>query len=293
MADAGHEGVLTTGTGRHIGYLIRGPQHGRSVVYLHGAPGCRREQYFVPDEVLDRFGLRLISIDRPGYGDTDPIDGDRVVRVADVLEVCDALGIDSFAVVAVSSGGSYALTLAAVAPERVERVVLSSAQMPYDDEAAIQGLQPEQLRLLPLLRLGRTDDVVAGFELARAGLLDDPMAALAPNMVTLSGREHAWSHQPWVRDILIDDIREGLRRRVDGFLDDMVGWPHPFEIDLSQIRCPVRAVHGTADDWEPLTNLRRILPQLADAQLVLLDGLNHFGPLLYPDLVFSLTAPGQ
>lgn len=86
MADSDQEGVLTTGTGRQIGYLIRGPQHGRSVVYLHGAPGCRREQRFVPDEVLYRFELRLISIDRPGYGDTDPVDRNRVVRVADVLE---------------------------------------------------------------------------------------------------------------------------------------------------------------------------------------------------------------
>jgi pimeloyl-ACP methyl ester carboxylesterase len=48
-----------------------------------------------------------------------------------------------------SSGGSYALTLAALAPQRVTRVVLSSAQMPYDDDASLADLQPGQLAERP------------------------------------------------------------------------------------------------------------------------------------------------
>lgn len=289
MADTDAEAVITSPAGRAIGYLARGPVDGRTVIYLHGAPGSRREQLVVPEVVLDRLGIRLVSIDRSGYGQTDPVDGDRVRRVADVLDVCNALGVDSAPVVAVSSGGTYALTLAAVAPERVDRVILSSAQMPYDDESSIHGLQPEQLALLPLLRTGRTDDVVAGFELARAGMLEDPLAALAPNMATLSAKERRWADQPWVRDVLVDDIQEGLRVSVEGFLDDMLAWPNPFEVDLRNVRCPVRAVHGTADDWEPLTNLQRVLPLMNDTQLLLLDGLNHFGPLLHPELVLGLA----
>ena len=62
----------------------------------------------------------------------------------------------------------------------------------------------------------------------------------------------------------------------------------PFEVDLTSIRCPVRAVHGSLDDWEPLANLERVLAAVLDAQLFRLEGLNHFGPLLYPDLLVSL-----
>lgn len=120
-------------------------------------------------------------------------------------------------------------------------------------------------------------------------MLEDPLAALAPNMATLSAKERRWADQPWVRDVLVDDIREGLRVSVEGFLDDMLAWPNPFEVDLRNVRCPVRAVHGTADDWEPLTNLQRVLPLMNDTQLLLLDGLNHFGPLLHPELVLGLA----
>jgi pimeloyl-ACP methyl ester carboxylesterase len=66
----------------------------------------------VPEHVLERFDVRLVSVDRAGYGATDPLPGGRPGRVQDVLTVCDALGIADFALLAVSSGGSYALMLA-------------------------------------------------------------------------------------------------------------------------------------------------------------------------------------
>lgn len=285
------EGVVETSTGRQAGWLARGPADGAPVLYLHGSPGCRREQLVWPDDVLDRFGVRLVAVDRPGYGESDPNPGNRISRAADVLAACDALGLSDFAVLAVSSGGTFALTLAAVAADRVTRVVLSSAQMPYDDEAAVAGLQPAQLGLLPALRLGRIPPLVEGFEGFRTGLLRSPAAAMTESLETLTPRERAWYEQPWVQDVFADDITEGVRRSVDGVLDDALAWPVPFEVDVaSQVRCPVRAVHGTADDWEPLPNLLRIVGTLADCQVVLLDGLNHLGPMLYPDLVMSLAA---
>ena len=35
-------------------------------------------------------------------------------------------------------------------------------------------------------------------------------------------------------------------------------------------------------------NLTRVLAQLPDAQLFVLEGLNHFGSIMYPDLTASL-----
>lgn len=290
MRDSADEGSIRAKSGRRIGYLMRGPLDGQVVIYLHGMPSCRLEQRLFPGDVLERFGIRLISIDRPGWGDTDPQAGDRIERSADVLTLCDTLGVATFPLIAASAGGSYALALAATALDRVERVVLVSAQMPYDDETAIQSLQPDQLALLPGLRLGRIPPVIAGCEEYRARLLGDPLGGFAPTMATLTVRERAFTDQPWVQEAMASEIREGLAGRVDGLVDDLLGWPQPFEVDLGEVRCPVRAIHGTLDDWEPLPNLRRALAVLPEAELILLEGLNHFGPLLYPDLVMSLAA---
>jgi len=281
--------VVTGADGRRVGYLARGPRAGRPVLYLHGAPGSRREQRILPDQVLRRFGVRLVSVDRAGYGATDPLPGGRPTRVRDVLTVCDALGIDGFPLVAVSSGGSYAITLAALEPDRVDRVVLSSAQMPYDDDNALGDLQPDQRSELAALRAGRSPDLEREYEEARSALLADVLDGMAGPMATLSRREQDWFAQPWVQQVLVEDVEEGVRASIEGYLEDGLSVVRPLEVDVTSVRAPVRAVHGSIDDWEPLDNLRRTLAGLADVQLFVLDGLNHFGPLLYPDLLVSLA----
>lgn len=281
--------VVAGPTGRAVGFLARGSADGPVVIHLHGAPGSRFEQHLVfPEEVLDRFGIRVVSVDRPGYGNSDPLPASRPERAQDVLAVADALEIERFAVLGVSSGGTNALTLAAVAPDRVDRVVLLSAQMPYDDDEAISGLQPGQAFGLPFLRGGRSELIEQYMGDVRATMLADPVAGFEESTRTLSRREQGWYAQPWVRDAFVVDMQEALRVSAEGYIDDALISVRPFEIDVSAVRCPVRAVHGTADDWEPLANLRRVLAQLADAQLVLLEGLNHFGGVMYPDLAASL-----
>jgi pimeloyl-ACP methyl ester carboxylesterase len=62
------EDVVRISGGRQVGYMLRGPANGDVVVYLHGMPGCRREQRIFPDSVLERLCLRVLSIDRPEWG---------------------------------------------------------------------------------------------------------------------------------------------------------------------------------------------------------------------------------
>lgn len=258
------------------------------MLYLHGVPSCRREQLLFPEAVLSDLGLRVISIDRPGWGSTDPLRGDRVARSSDALDVADHLGIDTFSLMAVSSGGSYAVVRAATSPERVERVVLVGGQMPYDDDDAISTLVPDQLALLPALRQGRNERLVAGIDAYRNELLAAPFTVLEPTLATFSDPERALVHAPWFRAALEDEIREGLRASVEGLVEDLLTWPKPFEVDLSDVRCPVRAIHGTIDDWEPLSNLRRFLPAFRDAQLFTVDGGNHLAPMVHPYVTLSL-----
>ena len=279
--------TLVTAVGRRIGWLARGPDEGTPVLYLHGWPGSRLEQRVVPDAVLDRFGVRLISVDRPGWGNTDPLPGLRSERVMDVLAVCDALEVERFPIMGVSCGGSYVFTLAAVAPDRVTRVVSVSGQMPYDDDAAIEGLASDQAAELPLFRAGRTEELVAGCREERELFLTgDPYTDFAEG---LSPAEQAWYAQPAVLEGVAAEMREGFRTGVEGHVDDSLICVQSLDVDVSTIRCPVRAVHGAIDDWEPLPNLTRFLDRIDDTQLIVLDGMGHFGPHLYPDLLIALA----
>jgi pimeloyl-ACP methyl ester carboxylesterase len=74
--------------------------------------------------VASEAGLRIIGIDRPGYGLSTPQPGRTIAGwVPEALAVADHLGIGQFAAVGISTGGAYALALAALAPARVLGVV--------------------------------------------------------------------------------------------------------------------------------------------------------------------------
>lgn len=108
--------------------------HGPAVLLLHQTPRSWREYAAVLPLLADR-QLLAIAMDTVGYGDSygpDPGSIDAYASVA--LELLDALGLQTVHVVGHHTGGVIAIELAAAAPERVGRLVLSST--PLVDAAA-------------------------------------------------------------------------------------------------------------------------------------------------------------
>ncbi|MGH9232378.1 MAG: alpha/beta fold hydrolase, partial [Acidimicrobiales bacterium] len=87
-----------------------GDPAGAPVVYLHGTPDSRLARH--PDDGLAAVaGVRLLAIDRPGYGGSSPLpyppawSPEWPAAVAgDVARVLDARGVERCAVLAWSGG---------------------------------------------------------------------------------------------------------------------------------------------------------------------------------------------
>ena len=106
--------------GRMAGFADYGPAAVTAVLWCHGGPGSRIEPAHLAAQAAQA-GLRIIGIDRPGYGLSTPMPGRTIARwVPEALAVADHLGIGQFAVVGTSTGGAYALALT---PDRVLGVV--------------------------------------------------------------------------------------------------------------------------------------------------------------------------
>ncbi len=102
---------------------------GPAVVLLHGLAGFRqlwREQ--VPH--LTRSGLRAISVDLPGHGDSpDPVEALSIQGMADaVSRLLDSLDVSQAAIVGHSMGGRTMFNFAVDRPDRVWAVVPVGAQ---------------------------------------------------------------------------------------------------------------------------------------------------------------------
>ncbi len=104
------------------------------LVLLHESLGCVEAWRDVPPALAQRLGREVIAYDRLGFGRSDArtrrpsLDfiGEEAQTAFPALR--DALGLDFFALLGHSVGGTMALAIAGAAPQRCEAVVSVSAQ---------------------------------------------------------------------------------------------------------------------------------------------------------------------
>jgi len=108
--------------GRTLHYTDTGERGWRAVVYLGGTGTSARAALMTGylETLRRRLHLRLIAVERNGFGDTafDPR-WTLADYADDVRNVLDHLRVERFAVVAISGGGPYAAHVAAAMPDRL------------------------------------------------------------------------------------------------------------------------------------------------------------------------------
>src|SRR6478609_1646288 len=137
--------------GRRISTLTMGD--GPDVLLIHGL-GATKSSFFDTAAALTRSGYRVHALDLPGFGSSSkPLAGPYSARwFADsVVDVMDALGIESAHLVGNSMGGRVAIEVGLRAPARVKAVALLCPAVAFvrrDWHPLVRVLRPE-LGLLP------------------------------------------------------------------------------------------------------------------------------------------------
>lgn len=250
MAGPRIDETLTLGDGRTLGYAEYGDPGGTPGFYFHGHPGSRHEAELAHRAAAER-GIRVIALDRPGYGRSDFQPGRRILDwPADVAEAAGKLGLDRFAVLGASGGGPYALACGYALPGRVTGVGVVSGVGPYDAPHATAGMRWQNR---------------AGFQLgARVPLLASLiMWSMARNVRrrpertveaiarAMSGADAAIVRRAEVRQVLARDLQEAFRQGHRGAARDVVLLGNPWGFDLRDVRPPVFLWQGEADVLVP------------------------------------------
>jgi len=132
-------GSIVRPAGRRLAYDDVGDPGGAPLVYLHGFPDSRLSRH--PDDgIAAALGVRLVAVDRPGFGASE-CDGAATYaqEAEDVVALADHLGLDRFSVVGWSSGAALALACGAVAPCRVAAVGVLAGNPPLEADANLGG----------------------------------------------------------------------------------------------------------------------------------------------------------
>jgi pimeloyl-ACP methyl ester carboxylesterase len=131
-----HGSPIVVGDGLVLNVLERGK--GTPVILVHGLPSSATDWGRVPELLAGR-GLRAISYDRMGFGYSSRVatEGDNFTLASnarDLLALMDALGLPKALLVGWSYGGGVVQTVAAMAPARVEGLVLLGSIGPALDD---------------------------------------------------------------------------------------------------------------------------------------------------------------
>jgi pimeloyl-ACP methyl ester carboxylesterase len=159
-----------------------GDPAGVPVLYLHGGGDSRLSRH-PDDSIAASLGVRLLAVDRCG-----PAVRGRSLR-SWAEEVVERLPVERLAVIGWSAGGPHALGVAAVASDRVTRVVLVGSMPTYD---GIAVLPPDVRRVM---RVARVAPRVAARGLERWGRQPTPPTGEpATDAAYAQGRVESFRH---------------------------------------------------------------------------------------------------
>jgi len=144
---------VKTKDGRTLAVEDAGDRAGRPVLVHVGTPNSRHLYGLTVADAAAR-GLRLISYDRPGYGESTPQPGRTMADcAADVRAICAVLGIEKLVTWGLSGGGPHVLACAALLPDLVTAAASLCSLAPYDAAGLdwMAGFSPaavEEVRLM-------------------------------------------------------------------------------------------------------------------------------------------------
>lgn len=284
-----HACTLRLGDDRLLGYARYGASDADATLfYFHGLPGSRVEARLL-DGPARLAGVRVIAVDRPGYGLSTPCpDRTWTDWASDVATLADALGAARFDILGVSGGGPYALTCAHALAPRVRRVALVCSLGPV--------FRPDQLRAMHW-RFRLAMDLAHRSPALLKLFYVTPVRLFAPHgaehMLEMLGRflggaDREVLHEPATLRWLADNLRESLRQSGAGALEDAALQIRPWPFELSDIRVPVTVWHGDADRVVPLAHGLFIHAGLPLAEMHVVPGEGHFSlPIRYGGQVLA------
>jgi pimeloyl-ACP methyl ester carboxylesterase len=277
--------VIRLRDGRSLGYAQYGTADGFPIVNAHGGLACRLDVAAAEPVAVD-VGVRLISVDRPGIGLSDPKPGRKVLEwAADIAELMDQLGADRFAAMGWSMGGQYAAALGYALRPSVTRVAIIAGALPLTEPGVFAQL-PNFDRVFTRLS-------------QRAPWLVRPcfraMSLAAHWAPRLYGRLAARGLGPADGAVLRDEGYDTFARmtaeavrRPSGVVDDYRAWIQPWGFAPEDLDLPVDVWAGKDDELVPRSWPEELARRIPGATLRLRDGGHFLAHLHYREIFDAL-----
>ncbi|WP_181707701.1 alpha/beta fold hydrolase [Chthonobacter rhizosphaerae] len=253
-------GTLLDVDGRTVHAIDAG--HGTPVVVLHGC--CSLAEEMMAALEPGARGLRLIAVDRPGYGFSDPLPegGAGPAAQADWLaDVMDHLGLDDAVVLAHSLGSATALQFGLRHPERLRALCLIA---PF--------CRPTDHPAMPLMRALMTP-VIGG--VLRHAVLPRLVPLIGPSRLAVA------LHPDRVPDYLLDFpfAHAAQPVAIQTMAAELIAFNNLSTdawAEIAAVAAPVSVIVGEKDTIaDPLHHVDWLTSLLTGAEVTVMPGVGH------------------
>jgi pimeloyl-ACP methyl ester carboxylesterase len=269
-----HDRVIRLTDGRRLGYAEYGDPAGRAVLFFHGL-GTSRVICPPDDELASRLGVRLIAVDRPGIGLSDPRPGRRLLDwPRDVAQLANQLRLDRFAIIGWSGGGPYAAACGHALADRVRVVGLVSSPAPisgvpraeylrrFDRTAALFTKRAPWMVRLALWHWGRPQR-------------RDPVRFFEESLAEMCAADQDVLADPGVRSMMIENSAELYRQGGRGMYDEALALARKWGFRPADISAPVHIWHGERDATVPVSMARYLARTIPGCQATIYPDEGH------------------
>jgi len=291
--------VIQLADGRDLAWLEVGDPEGTPVMAFHGAPG-RGMEFALYHSTALRCGVRLIAVDRPGYGHSSHQPNRRLSDwPRDISQLGDHLGLERFGVIGHSAGGPHALACARFLSNRLLGCGVLSGLAPPAGTSLTDGMLLSNRIQSAMYRYWPRD-----FDWIAVGIWALTVPVLAP--LLRRSRQHAERDvdrmmrrmlppcdlsvvsRPEVRSIFVAESVAFKCVTLRASVQDMAICMRDWEFDLHEIEMPIQIWQGDLDKNVPVSHGHRQAEAIPAANLHLCPGEGHW--LLVDHMAEVLTA---
>ncbi len=260
--------------GRQLRWADCGDPDGLPVFFFHGGPGSHRPIVPGQSEIAASLAVRLLCVERPGFGGSPRHPQRTLVGWADdVAALADAIGLRCFAVIGHSAGGPHALVCAARLGDRVTRAVAVGCGVPWN-LAELSRHMDWQRRALRFLTLR----MPWSLWLVYRSLPDpkrQPEKLVRKMLAGLPEPDRELLADEELFRLAVDHTITGVTDGFDGMVDELIVLARPWGFDLESITVPTAIWCGTVDSAAPLAHSEFLAEKIPGAELHPIPGEGH------------------
>jgi pimeloyl-ACP methyl ester carboxylesterase len=277
MTGPGRDVTIDLPDGRVVEYWDGGDPSGRPLIFHPGTPETRVMGRWAHDAAVSA-GVRLVSINRPGYGGSTPSTIPSLMRTGrDTAALAARIGLHEYALVGLSGGGPFAVASAVADPSHVHALGVVGGIGPW---RVLDGSvrDPEGSKCLDLHDAGDVagawDCMSRDVDQAYRGLAMLEDAARADAMLARIGAGSRLVHDEAYRAIWADNMRV-VADGFDGSVFDNLAWGASWDVDPRNVAAPTLLWYGEPDVLCPPAHGQWYSERIAGSELIVLPGERH------------------